>query len=176
MRTLVFALTFRGRGTDIAPGRRRARTTASGQLVRTVLGPAGIEVSLEPLGGDTASLEAEVELHGDGTFVEAGRIRYGAAGGVAFRTVGRGTRGPSGIPGRVAGAVVWEVTGGDGAFGGATGFITSNFSVEPGGEVVDHQLAQLLLPLPRRAGRPVSRPAGARRGRGRPRRRATRRR
>jgi hypothetical protein len=146
VRTLVFALTFRGRGTDVAPGRRRARTTAGGQLVRTVLGPAGIEASREPLDGDTASLEAEVELQGDGTFVEAGRIRYGAAGGVAFRTVGRGTRGSSGTPGRVAGAVIWEVTAADGAFAGATGFITSNFSVEPDGEVIDHQLAQLLLP------------------------------
>jgi hypothetical protein len=146
VRILVFALTFRGRGIDVAPGRRRARTTASGQLLRTVLAPAGVEGSVEPLEGDTASLEAEVELMDDGTFLEAGRIRYGAAGGVTFRTVGRGIRGPSGIPGRVAGAVIWEVTGGDGAFAGATGFITSNFSVDGTGEVVDHHVAQLVLP------------------------------
>ena len=146
MRALVFALQFRGRGTDVAPGRRRAATAAGSQLCRTVLAATGVEASVEPLDGETATLEAQVQLTGDGTFVESGRIRYGAAGGVTFRTVGHGVRGPSGIPGRITGAVVWEVTGGDGRFVGATGYITSNFAVEAGGEVVDHHVAQLVLP------------------------------
>jgi hypothetical protein len=110
------------------------------------LAPTGVEGSVEALGGETATLEAEVELTGSGTFVESGRIRYGAAGSLTFRTMGQGVRGPSGIPGRVVGAVIWEVTGGDGAFAGATGLITSNFAVEATGEVVDDQVAQLVLP------------------------------
>jgi hypothetical protein len=44
------------------------------------------------------------------------------------------------------GAVIWEVTEGDGQLRGAQGLITSNFSVGPGGEVVDDQFARLFLP------------------------------
>jgi hypothetical protein len=146
VRALVFALRFRGRGVEVAPGRRRGATTAQSQLFRTTLAAAGVEGRVESLGGETATLEAEVELTGSGTFVESGWIRYGAAGSLTFRTVGHGVRGPSGIPGRVMGAVIWEVTGGDGAFAGATGLITSNFTVETTGEVVDDQIAQLVLP------------------------------
>ena len=79
-------------------------------------------------------------------FVESGRIRYGTAGSVTFRTVGHGVRGPSAIPGQIIGAVLWEVIAGDGCFAGATGFITSNFAVEANGEVVDHHVAQLVVP------------------------------
>jgi hypothetical protein len=143
---LVFALRFRGRGVEVGPGRRRATTTASSQLFRTTLAAAGVEGGVEPLAGETATLEAQVELTGGGAFVESGRIRYGTAGALTFRTVGHGVRGPSGIPGQVMGAVIWEVTGGEGALAGATGLITSNFTVEATGEVTDDQIAQLVLP------------------------------
>jgi len=146
VRALVFALRFRGRGVEVAPGRRRGTTRARSQLFRTTLAATGVAGSVEALDGETATLEAEVELTGGGTFVESGRIHYGAAGSLTFRTVGHGVRGPSGIPGRTVGAVIWEVTGGDGAFAGATGLITSNFTVEATGEVVDDQIARLLLP------------------------------
>jgi hypothetical protein len=120
-------------------------TTAPSQLFRTVLGPAGIEAAVEPVDGETATLEADVQMTGERTFLESGRIRYGSAGTVTFRTVGEGVRGPSPIPGLVHGVVLWEVTGGDGAFTGATGLITSNFTVSSEGEVLDDQLAHLFL-------------------------------
>jgi len=119
---------------------------AGSQLHRTILSATGVEASLETLGVETATLEAEVELTGESTFVESGRIRYGTAGSVTFRTVGHGVRGPSAVPGRIIGAVVWEVIAGDGRFAGATGFITSNFTVEANGEVLDHHVAQLVIP------------------------------
>ena len=148
MRALAFALRFRGRGAAVpgAPGRRRGLTSAPSQVFRTVLAPAGIEAGVDTLEGGTATLEAEVQMTGERTFVESGRIRYGAAGAVSFRTVGEGVRGPSPIPGLVHGVVLWEVTGGEGAFAGATGLITSNFTVDAAGEVIDDQVARLFLP------------------------------
>ncbi len=148
MRAVVFELRFHGRGADVPgePGRRRAATRAGSQLFRARLGPGGIDAAVEPAGPETATLEAEVRLTGERTFVESGRIRYGEAGAITFRTVGEGVRGPSPVAGLVHGAVVWEVTGGDGAFAGARGLITSNFTVDAGGEVIDDHLAHLFLP------------------------------
>jgi hypothetical protein len=148
VRALAFALRFRGRGATVpgAPGRRRGLTSAPSQVLRTVLAPAGIEAAADPVAGETATLEAEVQMTGERTFVEAGRIRYGTAGAVSFRTVGEGVRGPSPLPGLVHGAVMWEVTGGEGVFAGATGLITSNFTVDAAGEVIDDQVARLFLP------------------------------
>jgi hypothetical protein len=43
------------------------------------------------------------------------------------------------------GAVVWEVTGGDGRFAGASGLITSNFTFDASGQIVDNQFAVLFV-------------------------------
>ena len=43
------------------------------------------------------------------------------------------------------GAVIWEVTGGDGKFRNAQGLITSNFTVNGSGEVIDDQFARLFI-------------------------------
>ena len=91
-------------------------------------------------------LESRVERFADGSFVEDGTIRYGPAGTVSFVTVGRGTVGPSPMPGWVHGAVIWSVTGGDGQFAGATGLITSNFIASADGEVVDNHFTRIYLP------------------------------
>jgi hypothetical protein len=148
MTALVFLLTFRGRGAPVpgVPGRRKSVTHATSQLARTLLTPRGIEATEEPAGGETATLEAEVEMTGEGTFVESGRIRYGSAGTVCFRTMGQGVRGPSPVPGLVHGAVLWEVTAGEGGLAGVRGLITSNFTVDAAGEVVDRHVAHLFLP------------------------------
>ena len=148
MRELVFALEFRGRA-GAAPGSttaRRARTTAPSQALRTVLGAGGIESRVEPLAGEQAVLESAVERFPDGSFTEDGTITDGSAGAVTFVTVGKGTVGPSPIPGRQHGAVIWRVTGGAGAFADAGGLITSNFTVSGDGDVVDHHVARFYLP------------------------------
>lgn len=146
MRQLVFALQFRGSGSPV-PGSTdhlRATTSAASQVLKTTLTAAGVQSTVET-GGGAATFESEVRLTGEGTFVESGRIAYGTAGTVTFTTVGQGVLGPSELPDLQRGAVIWEVAGGDGAFRGARGLITSNFTVSAAGEVVDNQFAQLYV-------------------------------
>ena len=146
MRELVFALEFRGRGRAEPDGTRRARTEAPSQAWRTVLDAGGVHAEHTPLDGERAVLESRVQRFDDGTFVEDGTITYGRAGRVTFETVGRGTVGPSPITGRTVGAVIWTVTAGEGAFRGVRGLITSSFTVEADGSVVDDHIARLYLP------------------------------
>src|SRR5262249_10476628 len=121
MTELVFALEFKGSAAPV-PGsdkKLRAKTSATSQTLRSVLKADGIQAVVESAGGASggaasASFESEVEIVGEGLFLESGTIKYGDAGSVSFRTVGRGTLGPSPVDGLQRGAVVWEVTGGDG--------------------------------------------------------------
>lgn len=148
MKELVFALEFKGSAAPV-PGsdkKLQAKTSAGSQTLRSVLKADGILVSVESAGGGSATFESEVEIVGDGIFVESGSIRYGDAGKVSFKTVGRGTLGPSPLPGIQRGAVMWEVTSGEGRLAGAQGLITSNFTVGAQGEVVDDQFARLFVP------------------------------
>lgn len=148
MKQLIFALQFKGSAGPVpgAEGKLRAKTTASGQVLRTALSDKGAQGSVEPAGGGSATFESEVQITGEGTFVESGSITYGSAGKVTFKTIGGGVLGPSGIKDLQRGAVIWEVTGGEGQFASATGLITSNFTVGAAGEVVDNHFAQLFLP------------------------------
>jgi hypothetical protein len=148
MKELVFALEFRGSAAPV-PGsdkKLQAKTSAGSQTLRSVLKADGIQASVEAAGGGSASFESEVEIVDEGMFVESGTIRYGDAGKVTFRTVGRGTLGPSPLAEVQRGAVIWEVTGGEGSLSGARGLITSNFTVGAQGEVVDDQFARLFVP------------------------------
>jgi hypothetical protein len=105
-----------------------------------------VRTSLEPVPGESAVLESQVERFPDGTFVEDGTITYGRAGSVSFETVGRGHVGPAPDGGGSHGAVTWRITGGDGRFAGVQGLITSNFTVTPDGRVTDNHFARLYLP------------------------------
>jgi hypothetical protein len=148
MRELVFALEFKGSAAPVSGSetRLRATTSASGQTLRSTLKPDRIEVAIEPAAGERATFESEVEIVGDGAFLESGTIAYGKAGKITFKTVGRGVLGPSPLPGVQRGAVVWEITGGEGQLKGAQGLITSNFTVGAQGEVTDDQFARMFLP------------------------------
>ncbi len=148
MRELVFALEFRGRGGPVegSPNKRRARTTAPSQALRTVIEASGPSASVEPIAGESAVLESRVERFPDGTFLEDGVITYGRAGSVSFDTVGRGHVGPAPLAGWSHGVVTWRITRGEGRFAGVKGLITSNFTVSPDGEVIDDHFARLYLP------------------------------
>jgi hypothetical protein len=126
MAELVFATESRG---SVAPMEGREgmlRAIASGT------GP----------NGERVNFESEVMLTG-ATFIESGSIEYGGRGKVRFETVGEGNLEATPHPELQWGMVRWRVTGGDGEFQGASGFITSNFTVSSSGELVDNQYARI---------------------------------
>jgi hypothetical protein len=148
MRQLSFVLQFTGSVAPVAGSSQtlQAQTSTTNQTFRTVLGANGIEAAVDTPGGGHAAFTSRVVANADGTFDETGTITYGDLGAVEFRTLGQGYMFPSGIEGLQRGGVLWEVTRGTGRFTGATGVITSNFSVAADGAVVDNHFAVLYLP------------------------------
>ncbi len=128
MRDLVFAMELRGRAVPVEGKDNTLKARTAGR------GPHG----------ETVAFESQVVLTG-GTFDETGSIDYGGRGKLTFETVGAGQLGPSPITGLQWGAVIWRVTEGDGEFKGATGYITSNFTVSAEGDVVDDQYVRVLI-------------------------------
>ena len=145
MRELAFVLEFRGKAFALPDGTRQAKTTALCKAVLTMLAAGGVRVPIDGGSNQTAELEASVRRFGDGTFVEEGTIRYGAAGAIAFETIGRGWVNAGPVPGSSAGGVMWSVTSGDGVFAGACGVIASTFTVSADGDVVDDHVARMYI-------------------------------
>ncbi len=144
-RELTFAFEYRGKAW-IVPGsgeRRAAKTVAPSQVLQSIVGPDGVESRVEHLDGEHALLESQIERFEGGTFVEAGTISFGSAGKITFKTLGKGTIGPSPVKGWQHGAVIWTVTGGDGKFAECEGIVTSNFIVNAEGDVIDNHFARL---------------------------------
>jgi len=144
MKQIAFALQFKGTVAPGADGKLQAKTASSSQAIKTVLGAAGIQATVESVAGDSATFESVAEISSDGSFVESGTITYGKAGKVTFKTLGRGM-GASPIDGLNRGAVVWEVTGGEGTLAGASGLITSTFTLDASGQITDNHFAVLFV-------------------------------
>jgi hypothetical protein len=146
MPRITYSLQFKGNGTPGSEdGKLSVSAKASGNVLRTSIGAAGIDAVLEPAAGE-ATFHSDVQMMGDTNFDERGRITFGSAGSVLFSTVGRGVLGPSPEKGLTHGSVIWKVDSGDGKFAGATGLITSNFVFNEAMEVTDTHLGIIFLP------------------------------
>jgi hypothetical protein len=129
MRDVVFAMELRGTAAPVEGRDNTLRARTGGR------GPHG----------ETVAFESQVVLSGE-TFNETGSIDYSGYGKVTFETVGTGHLEPSPLAGLQWGAVIWRITAGDGTFAGATGYITSNFTVSAEGDVVDNHYVRMVLP------------------------------
>ncbi len=129
MKDLVFAMELRGQASPVE-GREGVLQAQTGGR-----GP----------NGETVTFTSEVVI-GNETFTETGRIVYGERGSVQFDTVGAGYLGPSPLPETQWGVISWRITSGDGEFRGASGHITSNFTVGASGDVVDNHYVRMILP------------------------------
>ena len=95
-------------------------------------------------GAATARSVAVVENDDYGGFSESGEIVFGG-GSLFYRSTGEGHLGETPDPAVQLGQVVFKVERGTGIFMGATGFITSAFTVDENGRVRDSQSAVVFV-------------------------------
>src|SRR4051794_41113540 len=139
MKQLTYAMQFTGlAGPGEKEGTMAAKTSAASSRVASTVTPEGLSTTLESVPGARAEFESVVTLTGESSFIESGTIRFGAGNSLRFSTVGQGYLGGSADPALKHGTINWRVDGGEGQFAGASGLITSNFTVGANGEVVDY--------------------------------------
>ena len=148
MKQIIYTMQFKGQAAplDGQSNRLKAAASAPSALVTTVVDKEGVQGEVEEIGGGRARLESEVRVTGETAFQESGTVRFGENGHLLrFTTIGEGYMGPSPEPGLIHGSVIWRVEGGEGQFDGATGLITSNFTLSEKGEVTDNQFGVVFV-------------------------------
>ena len=147
MSEIIYCMQFKGTATPGSEqGVMKATTSATSCSLKTIVGPDGVTGTFIPAEGGLAYFESVVKMTGADTFLEEGTISFGEGDhSLNFSTVGQGYLGPQEGSKSMAGAVSWKVEGGEGQFKNATGLITSNFSVDPTGQVVDHHFGVIHL-------------------------------
>jgi hypothetical protein len=147
MKQVIYAMQFKGKAAPSAsPNVMKAATSASSNTLMTVIGADGIHGKIEPSAGGKAEFESEVTLTGATSFLEKGTIRFGERNNLLhFSTVEHGYLGDSADAKLKSGAVMWRVDGGEGQFAGASGYITSNFTLSDAGEVTDNHFGVIFV-------------------------------
>jgi hypothetical protein len=137
MRQIAYAMQFRGEGAPAGEGMLRAATSSPSSRVTSSVGPSGLDGQIDAIDGGRATFTSEVRMTGDTSFTETGTIAFGEGNSFDFSTIGEGHIGGSPQAGLSHGAVMWKIEQGRGQFAGATGIITSNFTLSEQGEVTD---------------------------------------
>jgi hypothetical protein len=146
MKQIIFAMQFKGKaGPGPSANVMKASTSSPSATITTEIGAEGVRGSIKPAPGGKAEFESEVTLTGETSFLEKGSIRFGDGNRLQFSTIEHGYLGDSADPKLKSGAVMWRVDGGEGQFAGATGFITSNFTLSDAGEVTDNQFGVIFV-------------------------------
>lgn len=148
MKQIFYALQFKGQATPVAGSSTALRATmdAPSCTLKTAVSADGVGGSLEIAPDGKAGFESEVNITGDSSFLESGTIRFGNGNHrLRFSTVGQGYMAASADPKLRHGSVMWRVEGGEGQFEGASGLITSNFTISEAGEVTDNQFGVIFV-------------------------------
>lgn len=148
MQKIIYSMHFAGRTSPAAenPGVLKATTSATSCRFHTSIGAEGVTTGYEAADGDMAFLESEITLNGSDAFSETGTVTFGDSHLLRFGTAQQGHLGPSGVAGTMAGTVTRKVESGEGQFAGATGFVTSNFTISETGELNDYQFGVIFVP------------------------------
>lgn len=146
MRQIIYVMRFHGQASPAGENKMKASTAAPSCNIRTTVSAGGVSGDIGRAEGGAASFESEVTLTGGTGFQESGTITFGEGGHrIRFSTVGEGYLNSSADPELSHGAVTWKIDSGEGQFEGATGLITSNFTVSGKGEVVDNHFGVIFV-------------------------------
>lgn len=150
MRQVLYAMRFVGHATPIgdAGAALRITTIAPSSALSGIVGPDGLQGTLTPLAGGEAKFTSELTVTAAETFLEIGRMTFGACHRLHLTTVGSGYLGSSADPALQRGAVIWRVEEGDGQFAGASGLICANVLLRDNGQIVTHHLGLIFVPEP----------------------------
>lgn len=111
--------------------------------VEAILQPGSLEADVAG-GAATARSVAVVETDEFGSFSESGEIVFGG-GSLSYMSTGESYLGPSPDPKVQIGHVIFRVERGTGIFAGASGFITSVFTVNEDARIRDSQSAVIYV-------------------------------
>jgi hypothetical protein len=146
MKQIIYAMQFKGKaGPGASANVMKASTSSPSTTITTEIGAEGVNGNIKPAPGGKAEFESEVTLTGETSFLEKGSIRFGDGNRLHFSTIEHGYLGDSADPKLKSGAVMWRIDSGEGQFAGATGFITSNFTLSDGGDVTDNQFGVIFV-------------------------------
>ena len=148
MKQIVYCMQFKGAAAPAGaePGVLKTTTSAASCNIKTVVGSAGVEAEFHATEGGMAYFESEVRLTAQDAFVESGTITFGEdRHSLQFSTVGQGYLNPTPDSQAMAGTVTWKVEKGEGQFEGASGLITSNFTLGNDGQVIDHHVGVIFV-------------------------------
>jgi hypothetical protein len=138
MRPITYSLQFRGQAVELYRGLRK-QGRAPGCALVTSLTPGGLEARyVWACDDDEALFESTLAFTGDSSFEELGTIHFARGHALHLRGVGELAASPD--PHLRQGTVAWEVTGGEGAFAGARGRVTSNVLLSDTGDLTESQL------------------------------------
>jgi hypothetical protein len=150
MQQLIYVMHFRGQASASVEDAKVFRTTCSGTscTIQTVVGPAGVESTLNANSGDLAFLETEIRPASKDAFEGQGSMTFGEDGDheLRFATIHPGHLASSGLAGVMEGSVSWHVSGGTGRFIAAKGLITSIFTLTDSGELSEYHCGLIFLP------------------------------
>jgi len=149
MKQVVYAMQFKGGAKPGAnPQQLKVRGEAASNSITSVTNHGGLTGGFDPAAITSAVFESEVTIVGEGRFIETGQITFGPSENghqLHFSTIGQGWMGPSPEPNLQQGTITWTVDGGTGQFQGSAGVITSNFTLDQTGQVVDYHLGIIYL-------------------------------
>ena len=147
MKQISYVIQFRGTAgpKEGEEGVLSAKTTGSASRISTAVDDGPVDATIEAIAGNSVSFVSDVFPNEDGSFTESGTIDFGGGNSFAFSTRGTGEMGPCADPNLTHGGICWKIDSGTGHFDGATGIITSNFTVSSSGEVVDSQWGVIFL-------------------------------
>ncbi len=147
MKQISYVIQFRGSAGPKAgaDGVLEAHSSGSASTITTSVDDGGVDAAIEAIAGNSVNFDSDVFPNEDGSFTESGTIDFGGGNSFAFSTRGTGTMGPSADSNLTHGGICWQVDSGTGIFEGASGIITSNFTVSGGGEVCDNQWGVIFL-------------------------------